>query len=213
VDIKYWDDYYQQHGRDKNISVCSTFADFCLNKFFSGEKINIVELGSGNGRDAIYFAHHQINVVAIDQSTIAIDIEKEALHSEVNKLLHPKALDFVMEDYSKYDPIDVFYSRFTIHAITKEDEKLLLPNLYQSLKKNGLLCIEVRTINDPLYGVGEQCGEDTFLTDHKRRFINSKVFLENVLSIGFTLLYFTEERDLSIYKDDNPVLMRIILRK
>ena len=88
-----------------------------------------------------------------------------------------------------------------------------MPNLYQSLKKNGLLCIEVRTINDPLYGVGEQCGEDTFLTDHKRRFINSKVFLENVLSIGFTLLYFTEERDLSIYKDDNPVLMRIILRK
>jgi len=34
-----------------------------------------------------------------------------------------------------------------------------------------------------------------------------------MLSLGFSLLFFTEEDDLSIYKDDNPVLMRIILKK
>ena len=165
------------------------------------------------GRYAIYFAHLYINVIAIDQSTVAIDIEKEKLHSEVGKYLQPMALDFVKEDYSIYGAIDAFYSRFTIHSITKEDEELLLPNLYQSLKKNGLLCIEVRTVKDPLYGVGEYCSKDTFLTDHKRRFINSKKFLESVLKLGFDLVYFTEENNLSVYKDDNPVLMRIVLRK
>ena len=213
MDKKYWNNYYQQHGKDQGISVCSTFADFCLKNFFSKKGINVIELGSGNGRDAVYFAHHYINVIVIDQSTVAIDIEKEKLHSEVCKYLQPMALDFVKEDYSIYGAIDAFYSRFTIHSITKEDEELLLPNLYQSLKKNGLLCIEVRTVKDPLYGVGEYCSKDTFLTDHKRRFINSKKFLESVLKLGFDLVYFTEENNLSVYKDDNPVLMRIVLRK
>lgn len=212
MDKAYWDKYYQQHGKDKSISNCSTFADFCLKNFFSVES-NIVELGSGNGRDAIYFAQHKNNVIAIDQSTVAIDMEKEGLSSEVGKLLNPVARDFVKEDYSTYGDIDIFYSRFTIHSITKEDEEVLLPKLYTSLKSGGLLCIEVRTVKDPLYGVGEYCDIDTYSTDHRRRFINSNNFLKSVLKLGFELVYFTEKNNLSVYKDDNPVLMRIILRK
>ena len=124
------------------------------------------------------------------------------------------ALDFIQEDYTQYEKIDVFYSRFTIHSITKDDEAILLPNVYTALSSNGLFCIEVRTTKDPLCGVGESCGENTFITDgHKRRFINSKVFREQVLDLGFKELYFIEEDNLSIYKDDNPVLMRIILQK
>ena len=176
--------------------------------------MNIVELGSGNGRDAIFLAHHDHQVVAIDQSTTAIDIEKENLHNNVSQYLHPKALDFIQEDYSRYEKIDVFYSRFTIHSITKDDEELLLPNIYNALNSNGLFCIEVRTTKDPLYGVGESCGENTFITDnHKRRFINSRVFRKQVLDLGFKELYFIEKDNLSIYKNDNPVLMRIILQK
>ena len=213
MDVKYWDSYYQLHGNDKNISESSTFAEFCLNKYFASKDINIVELGSGNGRDAIYFAQHQINIIAIDQSTVAIDIEKERLLPEVSKFLHPTALDFVLEDYSTYDLIDVFYSRFTMHAITEDEEKILLPNIYKYLKPGGLLCIEARTTKDALYGEGECCGKDTFYTDHSRRFINSKNFLESVLNIGFCLVYFTEENNLSVYKDDNPVLMRVVLSK
>ena len=214
MDLKYWDDYYQQYGKDKGISKHSSFAQFCLDNFFTEKKLNIVELGSGNGRDAIFLAHHGHQVVAIDQSTTAIDIEKENLHANVSQYLNPKALDFIQGDYARYGKIDVFYSRFTIHSITKVDEALLLPNVYNALSSNGLFCIEVRTIKDPLYGVGESCGENTFITNnHKRRFINSKVFREQVLNLGFKELYFIEKDNLSIYKNDNPVLMRIILQK
>ena len=213
MDKKYWNSYYQQHGKDKGISECSTFAQFCLDKFFIKEDSNIIELGSGNGRDAVYFARHKLNIIAIDQSTTAIDIEKESLRDEVVKYLHPKALDFISEDYSKYKSIDAFYSRFTIHAITKSDEELLLPNVYSALNNGGLFCIEARTTKDPLFGVGEDCGDNTFITDHKRRFVDSQVFLNQVLTIGFKLLYFVEENNLSVYKNDNPVLMRLILQK
>jgi len=214
MDLEYWNNYYQNHGRDKGISQHSSFAQFCLDVFFTRKSLDIVELGSGNGRDAIFFAHHGHQVVAIDQSTTAIDIEKRDLHPDVSRCLLPKARDFVREDYSQYNNIDIFYSRFTIHSITKDDEELLLPNVYNALKDNGLFCIEVRTVNDPLYGVGKSCGKDIFITNnHRRRFINSDVFREQVSDLGFKELYFIEKNNLSIYKNDNPVLMRLILQK
>ena len=103
MDKKYWNIYYQRHGKDKGISKCSSFAQFCLDSFFTERSLNIVELGSGNGRDAIFLAHHNHNVIAIDQSTTAIDIEKQSLDAEVGQYLHPKALDFVQEDYTQYE--------------------------------------------------------------------------------------------------------------
>ncbi len=214
MDKEYWNNYYQQHGKDEGISMHSTFAKFCQDKFYVKNYLNIIELGSGNGRDAIFFAHHQHNVIAIDQSTTAIDIEKQSLDAEVSQYLQPKALDFIQEDYSQYKKIDVFYSRFTIHSITKDDESILLPNVYNTLNDDGLFCIEVRTTNDPLCGAGESRGNNTWITDgHQRRFIDSQIFLSQVLTLGFKLLYFTEEDNLSTYQNDNPVLMRLILQK
>ncbi len=213
MDKAYWENYYMKHGQDQGISYHSSFSEFCIEKFLFGEKFNIVEIGSGNGRDAIYFAHHGHKVFAIDQSTIAINIERKNISNDVNGNLIPIADDFTTLDFDFDVPIDVFYSRFTLHAISKEDEEILLPKIYNSLAKGGLFCIEVRTTKDPLFGVGEDCGENTYLTDHRRRFVESKIFLNQVLSLGFNLLFFTEEDNLSVRKDDNPVLMRIILSK
>lgn len=214
MDKKYWDNYYHQHGKDKKITEPSSFAKFCLDTLLNGEKFNIVELGSGNGRDAIFFARNGHNVVAIDQSITAIEIEKQSLDSNLNFLLKPKALDFVKEDYTQYEKIDLFYSRFTIHSITKSDEELLLLNTYNALESGGLFCIEVRTTKDPLFGIGKSCGDNIFIyNNHKRRFIDTDVFRKQVKDLGFEEIYFIEENNLSIHKNDNPVLMRIVLKK
>ena len=84
----------------------------------------------------------------------------------------------------------------------------------KSLPPKGLFCIEVRTTRDAKFGVGECVAENTYTNDeHKRRFVDSNVFVRDVLGIGFKVRYFTEEDNLSIYKDDNPVLMRLVLEK
>jgi len=88
-----------------------------------------------------------------------------------------------------------------------------LPNVYAGVNDGGLFCIEVRTTKDPIFGKGENCGDNTFITDHRRRFIDSQVFIKQCLALGFKILYFTEENNLSVHKNDNPVLMRLILQK
>jgi tellurite methyltransferase len=213
MDKKYWENYYKEHGKDKAIISHSSFSDFCLNNFFNKRNLNIVEIGSGNGRDAIFFAHHQHKVFAIDQSITSLENARENISQEINKNLITISDDFTKTDFNFNTSIDVFYSRFTLHAINKKDEEHLLPKIYSALSKNGLFCVEVRTTRDPLFGVGEDCGDNTYLTDHRRRFIESNVFLKQVLLFGFRLLFFTEENNLSIYGEDNPVLMRVILEK
>ena len=90
MDKNYWDNYYQSFGDDKNIIKPSSFAQFILDKYITKKKLNIIELGSGNGRDAIFFAHHNHNVIAIDQSKIAMEVAKKKIDPKVAEYFHPK---------------------------------------------------------------------------------------------------------------------------
>ena len=208
MDKQYWDTFYKDHSDRGDISECSTFASFCCDNFFNKAPKTIVDLGCGNARDAKHLARNHL-VYGLDQC-----INEELINS--NKLSSLKLLkrNFVYDEYNFSESVDVFYSRFTIHSITEKDQKELLPKVYGLLGEGGLLCIEVRTIKDPKFGVGKHVCDTTYFNDgHTRRFIDSQEFLNEVLSLGFKLKYFNEQDNLSVYKDDNPVLMRIILEK
>lgn len=208
MDKQYWDKFYKQHANRDDISECSTFAIFCCDNFFNKTPRIIADLGCGNARDAKHFARKHL-VYGIDQV-----IDKEVINSNKSSLLKLIEQDFVRDEYSFSENVDVFYSRFTIHSITEEDQKELLPKVYNSLDVGGLFCIEARTTKDSKFGVGKHiCGTTYFNDGHTRRFIDSQEFLNEVLSLGFKLKYFNEQDNLSAYKDDNPVLMRIILEK
>lgn len=206
MDKEYWDKYYNKHYNKSSISKNSTFADFCSQKYLSSQK-TIVELGCGNGRDAKFFAKNNHLVYALDQS-----VNNEIIES--NNLDNLKFIekDFVHCDFNFCKKIDIFYSRFTIHSITLEDQNYLIPKIYNTLNRKGLFCIEARTTNDPKFKKGEHISDTTYLYDgHMRRFIDSQQFLKSALSLGFKINRFEESDNLSIYKDDNPVLMRVIL--
>ena len=106
------------------------------------------------------FAFLSFSIIAQENEEVPIEDVRD---NKIKSLLKPKVSNFIQEDYTKYDNIDVFYSRFTIHSITKKDEIILLKKVYKSLINNGLFCIEVRTIKDPLYGKGASYGKNTFI--------------------------------------------------
>jgi len=206
MDKQYWDKFYEKEALNRDITKASTFAVFCQVNFLTTPK-TIIELGCGNGRDALYFADKGHSVLAIDQC-IDQRVNYERSHDNLRYL----ECDFVNHDLDQ--PSDVLYSRFTIHSITQQDQDILLPNAYKKLPDQGLFCIEVRTTKDPKCGLGECIAENTYVYDgHTRRFIDSQDFLKTALSVGFKLRYFIERSGLSIYNNDDPVLMRIILKK
>ena len=172
---------------------------------------NILELGCGNGRDSLDFLGLGLNVVAIDSSDGVIAQLKEKY--EENNIY------FICDDFVSSSAIfsgqyDYVYSRFTLHAITEEQETEVLHNVYKVLKKNGLFFIEVRSVNDELYGQGEKVGENSYIFDgHFRRFIKMKALVNKMKLIGFEMVSAVEKRGFAPFQGSNPPIIRIIAKR
>ena len=206
MDKNYWEEYYK-----KNVAptVPSSFAEFCLPKF---EKGNILlEIGCGNGRDSIFFAQNKINVIAIDQSGEEIKKLKKINIPNVDF----RAADMVY-DKELYIPNsnDYVYSRFTLHAISEKEQLMVMKNVYESLKKGGLFLIEVRSTKDEIFGKGEKVDKNAYVYEgHYRRFIDFNELKEIAKNFNFNIDYAVESKDLAAYKNSNPTVIRMILKK
>ena len=85
----------------------------------------LVDLGCGNGRDALYFASLGLSVIAIDLSDTAIQTLRERGGD------NPRFLcgDFINAPIHRPASYDYAYSRFTIHAINQKQERMLLGSM------------------------------------------------------------------------------------
>ena len=147
MDYKYWNEYYKKKVAP---SEPSKFAEDILKYLESGKKL--IELGCGNGRDAIFLSNNKINVTAIDQSESSINNLKSNASSDYINFV---ADDFIETKLLETESFDYVYSRFTLHSISEEQENKLINRVYKALKKDGLLLIEVRSVKDEIFGLGE----------------------------------------------------------
>ena len=205
-DKRYWNHFYQ--NKNEEIQKPTRFAEYILNNWTVGRK-TFLELGCGNGRDSLYFASNGLDVTAVDSSNIAIDNLKKTSNS-CNFLCD----DFVESDELYRNKYDICYSRFTIHAIDLESEKKLISNVYNALNGNGIFCVEVRSIFDPLYGLGENVGPDEyFYNNHYRRFLRKNDFIERLIQIGFEILYAEENTGFAPLGNVDPKIIRVVAKR
>lgn len=203
-DKEYWNSYYA------SATVGVKPSDFARKiEIDLPRNAQILELGCGNGRDSLYFLSKGHDVTAVDGSDTAIDRLCELTGSEGRAL-------FVCDNFvnckvlyqMKYDCI---YSRFTLHAITEEQENEMLKNAMGALTKNGFLCIEARTIHDEIYGKGLKVSDDSYIyDDHFRRFIDVDKFGKKLKHMGYRIISLEESKGFSKTEKSDPMLMRCI---
>lgn len=206
MDYQYWNDYYK-----KNIAPNepSKFAKDIMSYLEEGKIM--IELGCGNGRDAIFFARNKINVIAIDQSQDVINSLKNKILDENIKFISD---DFIKTKILQENKFDYVYSRFTIHSISEEQEDILLDRVYNILKEKGMFFIEVRSVKDDIYGLGEKVGRNTYIYNkHTRRFIVLEELINKLKVIGFKIVIANESKNYAVYKNENPIVIRIIVQK
>lgn len=189
------DNYWKELYKKFNDTSPSPFAIFCNN--YISENDVLLDLGCGNGRDSYYFAKKTKKVMGIDKNNCPIS-------KLPNLYFQLKDVVDVISNNTEKEITNVIYIRFLFHSIDDELKKQLLKWSYDSLVKGGLLMIENRDKEDyPLDLFGK----------HKRFLIDSSDFLKTVLGVGFKLSYFIKSRDLSPFKEENPLLFRIIAEK
>lgn len=201
----YWNQYYKNR-------VCSEepspFAQYVSTLVEPGKRM--VELGCGNGRDAVFFAGQGLRVTALDMSQEAI-AQLQSRNLDSAEFL---CGDFVNSDVHQPDSYDYAYSRFTIHSINRNQEQVLLGNLFRGLRPKGKLFIEVRGVNDPLFGKGRQVERNAYFYDnHYRRFIVLDELAASLEQRGFLVEYAQERTGFAPYGNDDPPVIRIVAAK
>lgn len=196
----YWNQFY-----DGASPMSPTpFAQYAA-QFWFPEPTDVLELGCGNGRDATWFASRGHAVVGVDLSGSAI----EACCRQQS------AAAFQQGDFSNLHlgrQFSVIYSRFTLHSVDDRTEAQTLETVRKHLKPGGRFVIEARTIYDDLCGRGTRVSDREWIYEnHYRRFLDPVDLLSRVKAAGFAPEFILMTRGLALWKDQDPVVIRLAL--
>jgi len=185
MDKKYCNNFYKNHDLTFE---SSDFSKFVLNYIRSFNKtFNILDVGCGNGRDSYYLSKEH-TICGCDISNKPEDKDNCTFTND----------NMITVDKSNYNLV---YSRFTFHSITDEDQDLLLA----SIKTPTILCIETRSIK----------GSNSFRTfgdNHYRNFTDIDELKKLLKKYKFEILYIKESNNFAVYKDENPICIRVICK-
>ena len=139
-------------------------AQYAAELFRKEDRVNILELGGGQGRDTIFFAHKGFQVCVVDFTeggvrAIAQKAEASGLSDYVTPICHDVRTPLPFEDES----FDACYSHmlFCMAMNTRQLESLF-EEAWRVLKPGGLNVYTVRNNQDAHYGAGIHRGEDLY---------------------------------------------------
>ena len=130
-------------------------------------KTAILELGSGQGRDTIFFARNGLHVTVLDYSesavmTITDKARKLGLDGYITALQHDVRVALPFEDES----MDGCYSHMLYcMALTTSELQFLSQEVRRVLRPDGLHVYTVRHTKDPHFGKGIHRGKDMYEVD------------------------------------------------
>ena len=194
MDKAYWNTFYNNNSTLASLNNCSAFCLFVMDYISDIPSIKtVLDAGCGNGRDS-YMLCTRYDVVGVDNNGFIPSLEG----SDISTLQFSNC-DFVSCDKENFDMV---YSRFTLHSISDQDHIAFI----RSIRPASYLCIEMRSSldADKTHHHGDS---------HYRNYVDLGSFVKLLTDNNYEILYVKEGQGMAIYKDENPVCIRIICRK
>ena len=88
--------------------------------------------------------------------------------------------------------------------------KELLSQLKDKLGVKNVMAVPKLTKVVINMGVGEALTDNSFVTDHYRRFVEFDSFISRLEGAGFKVLYKLQSKGLAVYKTEDPIVIRVI---
>ena len=204
---KYWNKFYNIENR---FNKPSNFAKFIKKKILKKTDM-VLDVATGNGRDAFYFSKYSKTVYGIDKSDVAIRLNKKKTKLENIKNL--KFLNISSGNIKKLKKkkISLIYARFFLHAVNEKVENKFLKDLRKYFTKTLKIALEFRTIKDDLFKKGKKISKNERVTSHYRRFIDFKDFEKKIIKYNLKIIFKRIGQNLSKTTKENPHLCRVIL--
>ncbi len=165
----FWDTAWNGRRGDANV-----FAREVLQVTDHPKGKTLLDIGCGDGRDALLFAEAGFHVTAIDYSSSGIDRLKKANPSLTALQQDIRSIDFSTASF------DVIYAHLSIHYFDDLTTRRIVNTIHRMLKPGGTFFVKCKSTKDPLYGKGVLVGGDTYDYGHVRHFF-SEVYLRHLL--------------------------------
>ncbi|GAA3794176.1 hypothetical protein GCM10022226_11880 [Sphaerisporangium flaviroseum] len=207
-----WDAWHgQAHGPDAE-PVHREFLDTFLSQLPPPDGAGpLLELGCGQGHDALYVAGCGYSVRALDLSPAAIERANDNLgahpDADVRFLQHDTAMPLPFQD----EAFDGIYSYLALHYFDDSTTRSVFSELRRVIHPGGTLAFCVKSVRDPLFGKGDLLEPEMYSLDgHVRHFFDPR-YATGLLRT-WEALRITESR--GRYLDSRPSgLLQVIARR
>ncbi|HEX2298468.1 MAG TPA: class I SAM-dependent methyltransferase [Pseudonocardiaceae bacterium] len=135
--------------------------------FAAAGAVDVLELGAGHGRDALYFAREGFTVRATDFSAAALTQLRDAARAQGVEGRVRTALQDVREPLRLPDAsVDAVFAHMLLcMALSTGDIHDLIGEIARVLRPGGTLVYTVRHTGDAHYGTGTAHGDDIYEHD------------------------------------------------
>jgi SAM-dependent methyltransferase len=170
----------------------------------------LVDLGTGTGRDALWFAKRQHrDVIAVDYSVRAVNrgarrsrAEHLPVTFELLNLYDTRAALTLGARLSREEvPVDL-YARFTLHALDTPGRENLFRVASMALRRGGLLFVEFRTHEDR--------GRPKAFGEHPRRYLRPNRVVAEIEAAGGRVVKRVQGTGLADLRTEDPHVCRIV---
>lgn len=122
---------------------------------------SMLDLGCGVGRNSIYLAKENFEVVGLDISLTALKIASK--WSKKENLRNIAFVQAAMTDLPLSDgSFDAVISVSVIHHAVKRAIMKTIDEVYRVLRQNGFFLANLASVKDPRFGTGQKIESDTF---------------------------------------------------
>lgn len=105
----------------------------------------VIELGAGQGRNALELAKKGFQVTAVDISQVGVDSMNKKAQELGFPNFHAKVLDS-REALATDEEYDLIVSTFMLHHLSREDAEKLITKIKERTKKGGINAIATFTV-------------------------------------------------------------------
>jgi SAM-dependent methyltransferase len=178
----------------------------------------VLELGCGQGFDAIAIAEHGYDVVAMDFSAVGLAAAQLNLSKldipgnvRVNFMRHDIALPLPYPD-SAFSGV---YSYLALHYFDVRTTRLIFDEIARVAEQSCIFSFAVRSTQDPLFGKGYRISEKLYnCKGHVRHFFDPEE-LHGLLSLEWAIQELREVRSYYLSRDtaEGGIIKALAVRK
>lgn len=172
----------------------------------------ILELGCGQGRDAIHFAQLGYDVNAVDISQNAIESIKKIKMDLDLTTLQPQIHDIAKPLPFSEESFDFIYSNLALQFFDINQLEQNFQNISKILKKDSFFLFSTKKIGDKYYKFGTKVNENAYENKGIIRYFYDSETLTNVLSKNFEILELEADEHMNL-DQTKSVWWKILVKK